>query len=133
MKTLYLIGGPMGVGKTAAGQALKRLLPRSVYLDGDWCWDANPFIVTDETRAMVMDNITHLLGSFLRCTAYDHVIFVWVMHRQAILDELLADGVAMLAALLAVGNLSFWLCDRAVGALTRYYRLILRKKLKLLH
>ena len=51
----------------------------------------------------------------------------------AILDELLADGVAMLAALLAVGNLSFWLCDRAVGALTRYYRLILRKKLKLLH
>ena len=90
MKTLYLIGGPMGVGKTAAGQALKRLLPRSVFLDGDWCWDANPFIVTDETRAMVMDNIVHLLGSFLRCTAYDHVIFVWVMHRQAILDELLS-------------------------------------------
>ena len=25
MKTLYLIGGPMGVGKTAAGQALGRV------------------------------------------------------------------------------------------------------------
>ena len=49
------------------------------------------------------------------------------------LDELLADGVGMLAALLAAGNLSFWLCDRAVGALTRYYRLILKKKLKFLH
>lgn len=24
MKTLYLIGGPMGVGKTAAGQLLKK-------------------------------------------------------------------------------------------------------------
>ena len=39
---------------------------------------------------MVMDNIVCLLNSFLRCTVYDHVIFVWVMHRQAILDELLA-------------------------------------------
>ena len=90
MKTLYLIGGPMGVGKTAAGQALKRLLPRSVFLDGDWCWDANPFTVTEETRAMVMDNIACLLGSFLRCSAYDHVIFVWVMHRQDIMNELLS-------------------------------------------
>lgn len=90
MKTLYLIGGPMGVGKTAAGQALKRLLPRSVFLDGDWCWDANPFTVTEETRAMVMDNIAYLLGSFLRCSAYEHVIFVWVMHRQDILDKLLS-------------------------------------------
>ena len=50
-----------------------------------------------------------------------------------LLFALLADGAGMLAALLAAGNLSFWLCDRAVGALTRYYRLILKKKLKFLH
>ena len=71
MKKLYLIGGPMGVGKTAVGQALKRMLPNSVFLDGDWCWDANPFQVTEETKAMVMDNICHLLNNFLRCTAYE--------------------------------------------------------------
>ena len=81
MKTLYLIGGPMGVGKTAAGQALKLLLDNSVFLDGDWCWDANPFQVTEETKAMVLDNITHVLNNFLRCSAYDHVIFCWVLHR----------------------------------------------------
>ena len=46
------------------------------------------------------------------------------------LDELLADGVGMLAALLAAGNLSFWLCDRALAALTRYYHVILKPKLK---
>lgn len=51
----------------------------------------------------------------------------------AILDELLADGVPMLLALLAVGNLSFWLCDRALASLTRYYRVVLKKKLKFLH
>lgn len=60
-------------------------------------------------------------------------LLLFALLGPAILDEMLADGVGMLAALLATGNLSFWLCDRAVGALTRYYRLILKKKLKFLH
>lgn len=90
MKTLYLIGGTMGVGKTTASQALKKLLPRSVFLDGDWCWDANHFQVTDETKAMVMDNICHLLNNFIYCSAYENIIFCWVMHEQQIIDDLLA-------------------------------------------
>lgn len=89
MKTLYLIGGTMGVGKTTVCRELKNQLPRSVFLDGDWCWDMNPFVVTEETKAMVLDNITTLLKNFLRCSAYDHVIFCWVMHQQAILDQIL--------------------------------------------
>lgn len=88
MKRLYLIGGPMGVGKTAVCRELQRRLERSVFLDGDWCWDAHPFQVTEETKAMVMENICFLLNNFLRCSAYDHVIFGWVLHQQAILDEL---------------------------------------------
>lgn len=88
-KTLYLIGGPMGIGKTTVGQQLKRDLPCSVFLDGDWCWDADPFQLTEETKAMVMDNICHLLGNFLRCTAYRNVIFCWVMHEQSIIDTIL--------------------------------------------
>lgn len=88
-KTLYLIGGPMGIGKTTVGQQLKRELPCSVFLDGDWCWDADPFQVTEETKAMVLDNICHLLGNFLRCTAYENVIFCWVMQEQSIIDTIL--------------------------------------------
>ena len=57
MKTLYMIGGTMGVGKTTVSQLLKHDLPNSVFLDGDWCWDASPFQVTDETKAMVTNNI----------------------------------------------------------------------------
>lgn len=90
MKRLYLIGGPMGVGKTTVCRELQRRLNRSVFLDGDWCWDANPFQVTEETKAMVTENICFLLNSFLRCSAYDHVIFCWVLHRQDILDGLLS-------------------------------------------
>ena len=90
MKHLILVGGPMGVGKTAVCQELKLLLHKSVFLDGDWCWDMHPFSVTPETKAMVMDNIAHLLSNFLRCSEIDHVILGWVMHEQAIIDGLLA-------------------------------------------
>ena len=90
MKTLYLIGGTMGVGKTTVSQQLKRELPNSVFLDGDWCWDASPFQVTEETKAMVMDNICHLLNNFLHCSAYENVIFCWVMHEQSIINDILS-------------------------------------------
>ena len=89
MKALYVIGGTMGVGKTTVCQQLKRDLQNSVFLDGDWCWDASPFQVTDETKAMVMDNICHLLNNFLKCSAYENVIFCWVMHEQSIIDSIL--------------------------------------------
>ena len=90
MKHLYLIGGSMGVGKTTTCQRLKAALPGSVFLDGDWCWDMHPFTVNDETRAMVVDNICHLLNNFLHCSAYAHVIFGWVMHEQSIINDILA-------------------------------------------
>lgn len=89
MKHLYMIGGPMGVGKTAVCQALKAQLNKSVFLDGDWCWDMHPFAVTEETKAMVMDNIVHLLTGFIRCSEIEHVIFGWVMHEQEIMDSIL--------------------------------------------
>ena len=81
MKTLYMIGGTMGVGKTTVCQQLKQDLPNSVFLDGDWCWDASPFQVTDETKAMVTNNICYVLNNFLKCSAYENIIFCWVMHE----------------------------------------------------
>jgi len=89
MKTLYLIGGTMGIGKTTVSQQLKQDLPNSVFLDGDWCWDSSPFQVTDETKAMVIDNICYQLNNFLHCSAYENVIFCWVMHQQSIIDSII--------------------------------------------
>ncbi len=89
MKTLYLIGGTMGVGKTSVGQCMKQKLPNAVFLDGDWCWDADPFRITEETKEMVMDNICFLLNRFVRCSAYENIIFCWVMHEQSIIDMIL--------------------------------------------
>ena len=78
MKKLYLIGGTMGVGKTTVCQILKQKLEQAVFLDGDWCWNAHPFQVNEETKAMVMDNICYLLNNFLSCSAYRNIIFCWV-------------------------------------------------------
>ena len=79
----------MGVGKTTVCQQLKQDLQKSVFLDGDWCWDASPFLVTDETKAMVLDNICYLLNNFLKSSAYENVIFCWVMHEQSIINSIL--------------------------------------------
>lgn len=90
MKNLFLIGGTMGIGKSTVSGCLKHKLPNSVFLDGDWCWDAEPFVVTEETKKMVMGNICFLLNSFLKCGAYENIIFCWVMHQQPIIDEILS-------------------------------------------
>lgn len=90
MKNLFLISGTMGVGKTTVCQILKKKLNRSVFLDGDWCWDMNPFQITDETKQMVMGNICFLLNSFIQCSAYENIVFCWVMHEQVIIDEILS-------------------------------------------
>lgn len=42
-KHCILINGTMGVGKTTVCKELMKLLPASVFLDGDWCWYSHPF------------------------------------------------------------------------------------------
>lgn len=46
--------------------------------------------MTPETKALVLDNVCHLLGNFLRCSAYENVVFGWVMHERAIVEGILA-------------------------------------------
>ena len=52
VRTLYLVGGTMGVGKTTTCKILADDLSDSVFLDGDRCWDLHPFRVTNETKRM---------------------------------------------------------------------------------
>ncbi len=90
MKRLIFINGTMGAGKTATCGELLQILDRSVFLDGDWCWTMHPFVVTDETKRMVQDNIVHLLRNFLACSEYETVIFCWVMQYESIMNDLLS-------------------------------------------
>ena len=90
MKTIYFIGGTMGVGKTTVCEILNQKLDKSVFLDGDWCWRSNPFQVTEETKKMVVENICFLLNQFINCPAYKNIIFCWVMHKQEVIDNIVS-------------------------------------------
>ena len=89
MKHVYLIGGPMGIGKSTICNQLNQDLDHSVFLDGDWCWNMDPFIVNQDTKNMVLDNITHCLNNFIHTPGIDNIIFCWVMHKQDIIDQII--------------------------------------------
>ena len=75
MKNLYMIGGTMGVGKTTICQKLKQKLNNCVFLD--------------ETKNMALNNICFLLNQYIKCSAYENIVFCWVMHEQDIINHIL--------------------------------------------
>jgi broad-specificity NMP kinase len=89
MKKLIIINGVPGIGKSATCKELNSQLANSVWLDGDWCWMMNPFIVNEENKRMVEDNITYLLKSFLKNSSFEYIIFNWVIHKEFIFDLIL--------------------------------------------
>ena len=89
MKKLVLVAGTMGVGKSSVCRELLSRLTPGAYLDGDWCWNINPFSVTEENKRMVQDNIRHVLREYLTNSGLEYVIFCWVMHEQQIIDDVL--------------------------------------------
>lgn len=89
MKTLIMINGTMGAGKTTVCKALYQKLDRCVWLDGDWAWMMHPFQVNESTKRMVIDNITHLLKNFLMQESFDVIVFNWVMDDETIWDTIL--------------------------------------------
>lgn len=89
MKHVYLIGGPMGIGKSTICNQLNQDLDHSVFLDGDWCWNMDPFIVNQDTKNMVLNNITHCLNNFIHTPGIENIIFCWVMHKQDIIDQII--------------------------------------------
>lgn len=89
MKHVYLIGGPMGIGKSTISNQLNQDLDHSVFLDGDWCWNMDPFVVNQDTKNMVLDNITHCLNNFIHTPGIENIIFCWVMHKQDIIDQII--------------------------------------------
>lgn len=79
----------MGIGKSTICNQLNQDLDHSVFLDGDWCWNMDPFIVNQDTKNMVLDNITHCLNNFIHTPGIENIIFCWVMHKQDIIDQII--------------------------------------------
>ena len=88
MKKLIFIGGTMGVGKTTLAKSLMTKLTSAVYLDGDWCWYTNPWILNEETRKIVILNAEDMLRRFIESKSYETIIFTWILYDNAIIKEI---------------------------------------------
>lgn len=79
----------MGIGKSTICNQLNQDLDHSVFLDGDWCWNMDPFVVNQDTKNMVLNNITHCLNNFIHTPGIENIIFCWVMHKQDIINQII--------------------------------------------
>lgn len=49
----------------------------------------DPWVFSEENKKMVLKNSQFLLNSFLANSQFQNIVFVWVMHEQTIIDDLL--------------------------------------------
>ncbi|MBS6043517.1 MAG: AAA family ATPase [Clostridium baratii] len=88
-KKLIIINGVMGVGKTTISRSLYKKLENCFWLDGDNVWMMNPFVVDEENKNMVINNITYIINNFLDNSNSKYVVFNWVIHTDEIMNDIL--------------------------------------------
>ena len=92
MKRLVVIVGPNAVGKTTTAKCLVEKLPKTAYVDSDWCRFMNPFQFTEITKQTVTKNMYDILHNYLVCEEIENVIFSYSWHgeRKEIYDNLIS-------------------------------------------
>lgn len=90
MKRLFLIAGPMGIGKTTTAKLIANKLKNSICLDGDGFWVYDPNNITEESKKQVIQNIINGLNKHIQENKYTNIIFTWIMHQQFIIDSIVS-------------------------------------------
>ena len=94
---VIILNGPMGVGKTTVGKLIAEKHSGTAFIDGDWCLDLHPFVGNWETKEMAVDNILHMIGNYMKCSACSMVVLVWLMDDSWVLERII-DGITALGA-----------------------------------
>ena len=93
MKQLIVIVGPNAVGKTTTAKCLVEKLPKTAYVDSDWCRFMNAFPFTEVTKQVATKNMYDILRNYLACEEIENVIFTYSWHgeRKEIYDNLISN------------------------------------------
>nr|MDD6334956.1 hypothetical protein [bacterium] len=97
-KRIILILGANGVGKSTVARALLSRMDRCALVEAEACRAIKPFVLSEATRQLVIDNFVSLIGNSLRCSQIDTVLFPYGFHgaRQQMwleaLDKLEREG-----------------------------------------
>jgi Cdc6-like AAA superfamily ATPase len=83
-KTLMLICGANGIGKTTISRQLLRRIRNSAYIDSEFCRAMNPSVLDDTTIPTITRNISCLIRNYLLCPAVDTVILSYGFHGRRI-------------------------------------------------
>ena len=94
---VIILNGPMGVGKTTVGKYIADHYPGTAFIDGDWCLDIHPFVGNQETKAMAVDNILHMIGNYQKCSVCNMVVLVWLMDEPWVIQKITQGLSAMQA------------------------------------
>ena len=94
---VIILNGPMGVGKTTVGKYIADHHPGTAFIDGDWCMDIHPFVGSEETKTIAIDNILHMVGNYQKCSVCSMVVLVWLMDDPWVIQSI-TEGLAALHA-----------------------------------
>jgi adenylylsulfate kinase-like enzyme len=88
---LALITGAPSIGKTVTGERLLERVENSAFLDGDWLWHVNPFLLSDSRLRNGDKSMSFALSTYLK-SRFDVVIFSSViLIDQEIRSNILKD------------------------------------------
>lgn len=93
MKRLILICGANGIGKSTVSRALLQSLPKSAYIDSEYCCAIHPFELTADTVQLFKSNIAALIINSFCSSSVESVIFPYGFHglRQEIFQGVLRE------------------------------------------
>ncbi len=85
---VIIINGPMGAGKTTVGKIIAEKHPGTAFIDGDWCMDLHPFVGDEETRAIAVDNILHMIRNYQKCSSCAMIVLAWLIDEPWVMQRL---------------------------------------------
>ncbi len=116
---IIIINGPMGIGKTTAGNFIADRHPGTAFIDGDWCMDIHPFVGNRETKEMAVDNILHMIRNYRECSECGMIVLAWLMDDAWVYEKLTAgireSGLEIRSVTLVCGEEQLrkqWMADK---------------------